>query len=97
MSGTNFPYIAFDGQNAPTPFGASNGFTNVAGQFGGFAQVNNRQLGIVIANNWLWNKGRHNFNIGGQFRRTYQDLLACQFCGGTFTFQSTDYLHPGHQ
>lgn len=86
VSGTNFPYIAFDGQNASTPFGASNGFTNVSGQFGGFAQVNNRQLGIVIANNWLWNKGRHNFNIGGQFRRTYQDLLACQFCGGTFSF-----------
>ncbi len=60
-------------------------------------QVNNRQLGIVIANNWLWNKGRHNFNIGGQFRRTYQDLLACQFCGGTFSLHATHYLHSEYQ
>ncbi len=86
VSGSNFPYISFDGQNAGTPFGASNGFTNVGAQFGGFAQTNNRQLGIVIANNWLWTKGRHNFNIGGQFRRTYQNLFACQFCAGTFSF-----------
>lgn len=86
VSGSNFPFISFDGQNAPTDFGASNGFTNVSGQFGGFADVNNRQLGIVLANNWLWSKGRHNFNFGGQFRRTYQDLFACQFCAGTFTF-----------
>lgn len=86
VSGITFPYIAFDGPNAPTSFGASNGFTNVSGQFGGFAETNNRQLGIVLANNWLWTKSRHNFNIGGQFRRTYQDLFACQFCGGTFSF-----------
>jgi hypothetical protein len=50
VSGSNFPYISFDGQNAGTPFSASNGFTNVGAQFGGFAQTNNRQLGIVIAN-----------------------------------------------
>ena len=94
VDGTNFPYIAFDGQNAPTSFGASNGFTNVSGQFGGFAQTNNRQLGIVLANNWLWTKGRHSFNIGGQFRRTYQDLLACQFCGGTFSFSQRTTSTP---
>jgi hypothetical protein len=81
-----FPYIQFDGQNAPTNFGASNGYTNVSGLLGGFADTNNRQLGIVLANNWLWTKGRHSFNIGGQFRRTYQDLFACQFCAGTFAF-----------
>ncbi len=86
VDGSFFPYMAFDGQNAPTSFGASNGFTNVSGQFGGFAQVKNRQLGIVIANNWLWTKGRHNLNMGWQFRRTYQDLLARQFCAGTFSF-----------
>jgi hypothetical protein len=94
VNGSFFPYMAFDGQNANTSFGASNGYTNVSGQFGGFAQVNNRQLGIVIANNWLWTKGRHNLNIGGQFRRTYQDLLACQFCGGTFSFSQRTTSTP---
>ncbi len=94
VSGSTFPYIQFDGPNAITPFGASNGFTNVAGQFGGFVDDNNRQLGIVIANNWLWNKGRHNFNIGGQFRRTYQDLFACQFCGATFSFSQRTTSTP---
>jgi Carboxypeptidase regulatory-like domain/TonB dependent receptor len=86
VNGVTFPYIGFDGQNTPTSFGASNGLTNVSGQFGGFAETNNRQLGIVFANNWIWTKGRHAFNMGGQFRRTYQDLYACQFCGGTFSF-----------
>jgi len=86
VNGTNFPYVQFDGQSASTSFGASNGNTNVAGLFGGFDQTNNRTLGIVLVNNWLWTKGRHSMNVGGQFRRTYQDLYACQFCGGTFSF-----------
>lgn len=86
VDGVSFPYMSFDGQSAPTNFGASSGGTNVSGQFGGFAETNNRQLGIVFANNWMWTKGRHNFNFGGQFRRTYQNLYACQFCGGTFNF-----------
>jgi hypothetical protein len=94
VSGTNFPYIQFDGQNAPTNFGASNGYTNVAGLLGGFAETNNRSLGIVLINNWLWTKGRHSFNIGGQFRRTYQDLFACQFCGGTFAFSQRTTSTP---
>src|ERR1700722_1163096 len=93
-SGSNFPLINFDGQNPSTPFGASAGNTNVSGQQGGFAVVNNRQLGIVIANNWLWNKGRHNFNIGGQFRRTYQDLFACPFCAGSFAFSQRTTSTP---
>ena len=94
VNGSNFPYMSFDGQNQPTSFGASNGYTNVSGQFGGFAQTNNRQLGIVLANNWLWSKGRHNFNFGGQFRRTYQNLFACQFCAGTFSFSQRTTSTP---
>ncbi len=66
----------------------------MSGQQGGFAVVNNRQLGIVIANNWLWNRGRHNFNFGGQFRRTYQDLFACQFCAGSFAFSQRTTSTP---
>ena len=53
---------------------------------GGMTDINNRQLGIVMVNNWLWTKGRHTFNFGVQFRRTYQDIIACQFCSGTFNF-----------
>ena len=37
---------------------------------GGFTRNNNRKLGIVLVNNWLWSKGRNTFNIGGQFRHT---------------------------
>ena len=56
-----FPTVAFDGQHAPTNWG------------GGSVSSVNRKLGISAVNNWLWSKGRHTFNIGGEFRRTYQD------------------------
>ena len=46
----------------------------------------NRKLGIAIVNNWLWTKGRHSFNIGAEFRRTYQDDNEEQTEGGNFTF-----------
>jgi len=92
--GNYFPYIQFDGQNAPTNFGANDGGTNFAGQLGGFAEVNNRQLGIVIANNWLWTRGRHVLNIGGQFRRTYQDYDNCGFCSGSFSFSQRTTSTP---
>ena len=37
-------------------------------------------------NNWLWTKGRHTFNIGGEFRRAYQDDNEEQTAGGQFAF-----------
>jgi Carboxypeptidase regulatory-like domain len=83
--GSTFPLVYFDGQNNPTQFGAS-GSGNLGGMGAGFQQNNNRQLGVVIVNNWLWNRGRHNLNFGGQFRRTYEDLLSCSFCSGAFSF-----------
>ncbi len=67
------PTIAFDGQHAPTNWGA-----------GSYSSVN-RKLGIAVVNNWLWSHGRNTFNIGGEFRRTYQDNgLSSQ--GGAFNF-----------
>ena len=83
--GSTFPLIAFDGQNAPSQWGVNgNGFLECCA--GGLTKQDNRRLGIVAVNNWLWTKGRHTLNMGFQFRRTYQDILACQFCSGTFNF-----------
>ena len=81
VSGTTFPYVSFDGQNGPTGWGAYGG-----NFLSGFTNKNNRRLGIVIVNNWLWNRGRHTFNMGGEFRHTYQDVLNCLGCGGAFNF-----------
>ena len=47
-----------------------------------------------MVNNWLWTKGRNSLNIGGQFRRTYQDIVACQFCSGTFNFSQRSTSTP---
>ncbi len=83
--GNTFPLISFDGQNAPTSWGA-NGGAYLACCSGGLTEINNRKLGIVAVNNWSWTTGRHTLNIGGQFRRDFQDIISCQFCGGTFNF-----------
>jgi hypothetical protein len=71
-----FPSITFDGQHATTSFGTG----------GSNSGSVNRKLGIAIVNNWLWNKGRNTFNIGGEFRRTYQDDNEEQTEGGHFAF-----------
>ncbi len=67
------PEIGFIGQPAYGGYGT--GGTSV-----------NRKLGIAIVNNWLWTKGRHTFNIGGEFRRAYQDDHEQQSFGGQFNF-----------
>lgn len=81
LSSTTFPEIGFDGQNAITGFGAAGSSDN-----GGMFQENNRTLGIVLVNNWLLTKGRHTVNVGGQFRRDYQDEFNCGSCGAQFEF-----------
>ncbi len=70
------PNITFDGQDAPTSWGTS----------GSNSGSVNRKLGIAFVNNWLWTKGRHTFNIGGEFRRSYQDDNEEQTAGGQFNF-----------
>lgn len=70
------PNITFDGQHSPTSWGTS----------GAWLQSINRKLGIAAVNNWLWTKGRNTFNIGGEFRRTYQDDNEEQTAGGHFSF-----------
>ena len=48
----------------------------------------NRKLGIAIVNNWLWTKGRNSFNIGAEYRRSFQDDNEEQHEGGNFTFSN---------
>lgn len=56
------------------------------GTSGSWFQSINRKLGIAVVNNWLWSKGRNTFNIGGEFRRTYQNDNEEQTEGGHFNF-----------
>jgi len=91
----NFPAVAqsviptnitFDGQHAPTSWGTS----------GAWLQSINRKLGIAVVNNWLWSAGRNTFNIGAEFRRTYQDDNEEQTQGGHFNFsqRTTSVQNP---
>ncbi len=59
------------------------------GTSGSWFQSINRKLGIAIVNNWLWTKGRNTFNIGGDFRRAYQDDNEEQTEGGHFNFSNS--------
>ena len=70
------PDVNFDGQHAITSWGTG----------GSNSGSVNRKLGIAIVNNWLWTKGRHTFNIGAEFRRSYQDDNEEQHAGGQFNF-----------
>jgi hypothetical protein len=90
---TTFPLVNFDGQNAPSSWGV-NGGAYLECCSGGLTVINNRTLGIVGANNWLWNRGRHTFNFGGQIRHTFQDIVDCDFCSGTFNFSQRTTSTP---
>ncbi len=76
QSGVIPPYIVWDGQHTLTKWGTQ----------GSWLQSINRKLGIAIVNNYLWTKGRNTFNIGVEFRRTYQDDNEEQTAGGQFSF-----------
>jgi len=72
------PSVTFDGPHAPTSWGTGGANTGSV----------NRKLGIAIVNNWLWTKGRQTFNIGFDFRRSYQDDNEEQTAGGHFSFSA---------
>jgi Carboxypeptidase regulatory-like domain len=93
-TGNTLPYINFDGQNAPTNWGVTTSGSYLECCAGGLTIIHNRTLGLVLVNNWLWSKGRHTFNFGGQFRRTYQDITDCDQCGGTFNFSQRTTSTP---
>ena len=76
------PGINFGGPLSPQNLGTSN--TNSI----------NRKLGVVADNNYLWIKGKHTFNMGWEFRRTYQDDNECQQCAGNFNFSNNQTADP---
>ena len=78
------PGINFSGNLSPRNFGSSN--TNSI----------NRKLGIVLDNNYLWIKGKNTFNIGWEYRRTYQDDNECQQCAGNFYFSNNTTADPNN-
>ena len=82
VNSTVFPHMNFDGQNAITGWGnAETANTDYS-------------LGIAVVNNWLWTKGRHTFNIGGEVRRAYEDQQSCNQCAGTFNFSANQTSVP---
>ncbi|MGA9062704.1 MAG: carboxypeptidase-like regulatory domain-containing protein [Terracidiphilus sp.] len=91
--GTTFPLINFDGQNAPDSWGA-NGAAFFGCCEGGLTVINTRRLGAVLVNNWLWTKGRNTIDFGGEFRRTLEDIISCNFCSGTFNFSQRTTSTP---
>lgn len=93
QGGNTFPLVDFDGQNALSTWGV-NGGAYLECCSGGLTVNNNRMLGIVAVNNWLWTKSRHTFNFGVQARRTYQDVINCNFCSGTFNFSQRTTSTP---
>ena len=80
------PGINFSGNLSP--FGNGIGSSNTDSV--------NRKLGTVLENNYLWIKGKQTFNIGLEYRRTYQDDNECQQCGGSFTFSNNSTADPNY-
>ena len=79
------PSFEFDGQHTLSKWGTDGSNTGSV----------NRKLGIAIVNNWVWTHGRHTFNIGAEFRRSYQDDNEEQHAGGHFIFSQRTTSTPG--
>ena len=47
-------------------------------------------------NNYLWTHGRHTFNVGWEFRRSYQDDNEDQTEGGAFNFSQIQTADPAN-
>jgi hypothetical protein len=75
------PTISFSGlaPNAPTTWGV-----NSAGE----TESINRKLGVAIANNYIYTRGRQTITFGFETRRAFQDDHECVSCGGSFGFSS---------
>jgi hypothetical protein len=84
VNGTTMPYISFNGQEAPTNWGNSNSDLVLY-------HVDN--IGWNLFNNWMWNKGRHTFNIGGEFHHYYASTLS-NYSAGHFSFSQAETSIP---
>jgi len=97
---TEFPQVAGEDIPPNITFGPSSNQCNSNtytcwGTSGSWLQSINRKLGIAIVNNWLWTKGRNTFNIGGEYRRAYQDDNEEQTEGGHFNFSNSQTSQAG--
>ncbi|MGC2163919.1 MAG: carboxypeptidase-like regulatory domain-containing protein [Silvibacterium sp.] len=72
---SGFPGIGFGGIASPVPFGE-----------GGFYNANYAIHYLSFYNNWLWTKGRHSINIGGQGLAMTYGNGGCTGCVGSFNF-----------
>ncbi len=77
VGGSVMPGIQFDGQHTPTNWGVNGELVSI-----------NRKLNITLVNNWVWTRGRHTFNFGGEFRREYQN--------GNESFNGAGVFHFSH-
>ncbi|UWZ85387.1 carboxypeptidase regulatory-like domain-containing protein [Occallatibacter riparius] len=79
-NGKTLPIITFSGQNAPTGWGdVWSGLINY--------YVDN--FGWNIVNNWMWTRGRHTLNMGGEYHH-YMAHTISDYGSGEFDFhQST--------
>ena len=81
VSSDVLPTISFTGlaPDAPTTWGV-----NSAGE----TESINRKLGVAIANNYIYTRGRQTITFGFESRRAFQDDHECVSCGGSFAFSS---------
>ena len=82
--GNTFPAITFDGQNAPTGYGMQNS---------ALVHYSVDNIGYNVFNNWLWTKGRHTLNFGGEFHHYFQ-ATSSDYSGGHFSFSHAQTSTP---
>jgi hypothetical protein len=80
----SFPGINFDGTFPITDWGNHT------------SRNSSRRYDNAFVNNWLWTKGKHTFNFGGEFRRTLEDSIICRKCGGDFNFSHKQTADPNN-
>jgi hypothetical protein len=84
VNSSTMPYISFNGQEAPTNWGNSN--SSIVHLY-----VDN--IGWNLFDNWMWNKGRHTFNFGGEYHH-YWEYTLNNYSGGHFTFSQAETSIP---
>lgn len=85
VTGSNtFPFLSFNGQNAITPFGNNN--NSLVRNY-----VDN--IGWNLFNNWMWTKGRHSLNFGGEFHSYYEHAIT-DYSSGHFSFSQAETSIP---
>src|SRR6201996_2518479 len=84
LNSNTMPYISFNGQEAPTNWGNSN--SSLVRYY-----VDNK--GWNFFNNWMWNKGRHTLNFGGEFHHYWETTLS-NYSSGHFSFSQHETSIP---